>query len=246
MGRRYLCLALAILGWVGISLGQPWCVTFHWLPPESPLADSCTGGNPLPDGTVVEIRWDMDSDGPDFTDPGLPDGFNFSMFALNGLSGGIGEGYFYLDPSLCTDSLLTPPLIYLRICLNSLRWESSVYNYTEPDTVAPFTWTCISAPCGTVNATPPEPVITEFHLDAVYPNPFNAIATIRFALPHDERVQVRVFDITGKLTASLLDAPLSSGVHDVTWNAAGISSGVYFVSMKAETFHETQKLLLLR
>ncbi len=246
MGRRYLYLALAILGWVGISLGQPWCVTFYWSPPESPLADSCTGGNPLPDGTVVEIRWDVDSDGPDFTDPSLPNSFNYTAFGLNGLDQGIGEGYFYLDPYLCTDSLLTPPLIYLRICLNSLRWESSVYNYAEPDTVTPFTWTCISAPCGTVSATPREPIVSEFHLDAVYPNPFNASTTISFALPHDERVQVRVFDITGKLTASLLDAPLPDGVHHVTWNASGVSSGLYFVSVTAGGLQQTQKLVLLK
>lgn len=63
-------------------------------------------------------------------------------------------------------------------------------------------------------------------LDA-YPNPFNPSTTIRLALAQGGRVRLQIYDVLGREVETLLDKELSKGIHEVAWNAAGLSSGVY-------------------
>jgi hypothetical protein len=79
-----------------------------------------------------------------------------------------------------------------------------------------------------------------------YPNPFNSRTTIEYALPYETRVRLEIFDINGKKVARLQDGPLKAGRHQVTWNALGLGSGIYFVRLSAGDLVETQKALLLK
>lgn len=78
----------------------------------------------------------------------------------------------------------------------------------------------------------------EFALSQNYPNPFNPTTTIRYALPVDARVSVRVFDVLGRKVTTLLDDVQSAGYNAVEWNGtngAGVASatGVYFYRIDA-------------
>ncbi len=90
------------------------------------------------------------------------------------------------------------------------------------------------------------PVIREFALLQNYPNPFNATTTIRFALPHEARVELKVFDLMGREIARLVDGEVTAGNHAMPFDAQGLASGIYFYRLNAGAFQQTRKLALIR
>jgi hypothetical protein len=90
-----------------------------------------------------------------------------------------------------------------------------------------------------------------FHLAQNVPNPFNPVTKIAYHVPHESEVTIRVYDATGRIVTTLVDAVVQPGRHEATWNgqndrgeAAG--SGVYFCAMEAPDFRERRKLTLLK
>ncbi len=78
------------------------------------------------------------------------------------------------------------------------------------------------------------------------PNPFNPVTTLSFDLPDAGMVNLSVYNMTGQRVASLVDGYRNAGSHDVTWNASGLTSGVYFVQVQTENQQMVQKLLLTK
>ena len=91
---------------------------------------------------------------------------------------------------------------------------------------------------------------TTFTLHPAYPNPFNPVTTISYAIPmvgtRHAAVSLQIYDIAGRFVETLVDGILEQGHHTVQWNASGFSSGVYFVRLEAGTFSQSQKLILLK
>ncbi len=87
---------------------------------------------------------------------------------------------------------------------------------------------------------------THFSLDQNYPNPFNPTTTISFNLPSKSFVSLKVFDIMGREIATIVSEEMSAGSYSRQWNAANMSSGIYFYRLQACSFTETKKLILLR
>jgi hypothetical protein len=85
-----------------------------------------------------------------------------------------------------------------------------------------------------------------FRLAQNYPNPFNPETRIEFQLPAQGPVSLVVYDLLGREVATLVDDVLEAGPHLVTWNAASLSTGVYFYRLHAGAFTQTRKLLLVR
>jgi flagellar hook assembly protein FlgD len=79
-----------------------------------------------------------------------------------------------------------------------------------------------------------------------YPNPFNPATTISFALPQTGYAKLDVYNALGQLVATLVDRSLEAGVHAVTWDASGQSSGLYLYRLTTGDFSETKKMLLLK
>ncbi|APF17786.1 hypothetical protein Calab_2248 [Caldithrix abyssi DSM 13497] len=79
-----------------------------------------------------------------------------------------------------------------------------------------------------------------------YPNPFNPFTTIRFELPNPALVEVKIYDVQGRLVERLLKQQLASGVHQLRWQAASLPSGVYFCRVKTEGQSLVQKLVLIK
>lgn len=86
----------------------------------------------------------------------------------------------------------------------------------------------------------------EFALHQNYPNPFNPSTTIRYDLPAETRVRIRIFDLLGQEVATLADAVEQAGSRSVTWNAGGSPSGIYFCTLETPDRRATRKLILLR
>lgn len=90
------------------------------------------------------------------------------------------------------------------------------------------------------------PVPVQYSLEQNYPNPFNPTTVIRFSIPKTSRVSLIVYNVLGQKVATLINEQLSIGVHEVNFNAARLSSGVYFYSLSAGSYTITKKMLLLK
>jgi len=85
-----------------------------------------------------------------------------------------------------------------------------------------------------------------FALSQNYPNPFNPITQIAFSLPEDSHVTLTVFNSLGQQIAVLVDESRGAGRHQISWDGAGFTNGVYFYRLSARGFAETRKMLLLK
>ncbi len=93
----------------------------------------------------------------------------------------------------------------------------------------------------------PRPVVGDFTLEPVYPNPFNSTARVRFSLRTPARVEIAIYDVLGRLAGVLGSRSYDSGSHELTWDASGLASGIYFVQAKTENrVLGMQKAVLLK
>ncbi len=85
----------------------------------------------------------------------------------------------------------------------------------------------------------------------IYPNPFNPETTIRFELPEDAHLTIKVYNILGKEITTLVNEYKTSGVHTIQWNGQdsfgnSVANGVYWVRLRAGEFCAQRKVVLLR
>jgi uncharacterized lipoprotein YddW (UPF0748 family) len=90
-----------------------------------------------------------------------------------------------------------------------------------------------------------------FQLGNNYPNPFNPSTRINYYIPETGRVTLKVYDILGRETCSLVDEVKMRGTYSIDFNASSfqgksLSSGVYFYRLQSGGFSETKKMLLLK
>ena len=84
-----------------------------------------------------------------------------------------------------------------------------------------------------------------FKLFQNYPNPFNPTTKINFSLPNNEFVEIKIYDLLGNLVFKLTENNFSAGVHAVDFNGNKLNSGVYFYKIKAGSFIDIKKMILL-
>ena len=86
----------------------------------------------------------------------------------------------------------------------------------------------------------------DYNLHSVYPNPFNPVTTIAYEVPNTSQVTIKIYDISGREAAQLVNSEIAQGYHTVDWNATNHASGAYFVKMVAGSFVQTRKMILLK
>ncbi len=87
---------------------------------------------------------------------------------------------------------------------------------------------------------------TAFNLRQNYPNPFNPSTTINFDMPKDGFVTLKVYNTSGKEVASLVNETRAAGYHTVSFNAANLSSGVYYYRLESEGVSKVMKMALIK
>ena len=93
--------------------------------------------------------------------------------------------------------------------------------------------------------------IKAFQLLQNYPNPFNPATTIAYQIPHAAKVNVSVFDISGKLIKELLNETQTEGQHQVTWDGTNldnthVASGIYIYTVKSNGVVLSKQMILLK
>jgi hypothetical protein len=86
----------------------------------------------------------------------------------------------------------------------------------------------------------------DFQLYQNYPNPFNSRTRIRFELKESSPVRISVYDARGGLVEELHNAFTTAGFHELSWNAAGMASGIYFIRMASGQSQQVVKAVLVR
>ncbi len=88
--------------------------------------------------------------------------------------------------------------------------------------------------------------LNSYVLEQNYPNPFNPATSISYQLPVNSFVTLKVYDVLGNEIATLINEEKPAGAYKLDWNAADQPSGVYFYQLKAGSYMDTKKMILLR
>ena len=86
-----------------------------------------------------------------------------------------------------------------------------------------------------------------FTLNQNFPNPFNPSTIIKYQVPQNSFVSLKVYNSLGQESATLVNGMVNAGSYEVQLNCSNLSSGVYFYVMKAgENFVQTKKMILMK
>lgn len=87
---------------------------------------------------------------------------------------------------------------------------------------------------------------SKFSLSDNYPNPFNPSTKIRYTIPKESNVTIKLYDMLGNFLSLIVDKRSQAGTYEVMFHAGNLSSGVYYYQMKADNFISTKRLVLLK
>ena len=118
----------------------------------------------------------------------------------------------------------------------SLDYNSN-FTSSASFTMTPTDVTSINSNSGTIQ---------NYKLYQNYPNPFNPTTVIKYSVPIASRVTLKVYNILGSEVATLVNGEKAVGNYSVTFNGSNLASGIYFYQLKAGSFVQTKKLVLMK
>ncbi len=114
---------------------------------------------------------------------------------------------------------------------------------SAPDRRFNYHFTTIQTPTS-VKETYQQP--KSFSLSQNYPNPFNPTTVIKYSVPRNGYVTLKIYNLMGQLVATLVNGQLSAGSYKTDFDASKLSSGVYFYKLNVDGFMMTKKMMLLK
>jgi len=99
---------------------------------------------------------------------------------------------------------------------------------------------------GVITGVKENNIVRKFELLQNYPNPFNPSTTINWQIPEAGLVTLKVYDVLGREVATLINKELNAGRHELTFDASGINSGVYFYQLKTGNYVQVKKMTLIK
>ena len=89
-------------------------------------------------------------------------------------------------------------------------------------------------------------LVNTYSLFQNYPNPFNPSTMINYSLEKPGMVTLKVYDVLGRFVTSLVNEQQNAGLHTVNFNAANLSSGIYFYQLNSGEFSSSRKMILVK
>jgi hypothetical protein len=83
-------------------------------------------------------------------------------------------------------------------------------------------------------------------LEQNYPNPFNPSTIISYSLPKTSNVSLKVYNVLGELIATLVNIIQLKGMYEIVFDAANLSSGIYFYRLQAGEFTASHKMIFVK
>jgi hypothetical protein len=90
------------------------------------------------------------------------------------------------------------------------------------------------------------PVPQTYSLEQNYPNPFNPVTNIKFSIPRDGEVTLKIYNSAGMLITTQAQGYFKAGYYNADFDATNLSSGVYFYTLSAADFVDTKKMVLVK
>jgi len=97
-----------------------------------------------------------------------------------------------------------------------------------------------------IGIQPISQIAAQFALGQNYPNPFNPVTKIRFSIPKNEYVTLRLYDVAGRLVRTLINEKVSAGTHEYEFDASDLATGLYLYTITAGDFKDTKKMVLIK
>ncbi len=161
-----------------------------------------------------------------------PDGTGIGYLPFSGDSSESKYGQMFLDVGSAYDGM----------------YIDNFTNEEEEERIGIF-WVASESIKGVITSSPiavEENAPTAFAVAQNSPNPFNPTTTISFTIPEADNVTIEVFNVAGQKVDTIAGEYLSAGSHSVSWDASGVSAGVYFYTVKSGEFSKTMKMTLLK
>jgi photosystem II stability/assembly factor-like uncharacterized protein len=153
----------------------------------------------------------------------LASGKSFTCISMNSVNNGwAGTGSVTMEMRMANKRMITD---------RGLLSNGGIYKYSDNITIA-----------GNENSFIP----ANYELKRNYPNPFNPSTKIEYSVPANELVTIKVFDIMGREISALVNEYKNAGSYSVSFNGNNLSSGIYFLKMKAGSFEQTRTMNLIK
>lgn len=152
---------------------------------------------------------------------------------------------------------------YIDTTINKLNcFKSDNFNYLDPKPVRYYvkavdktnlvsvpsdfvsTVGTINSPVGILNNN--EPLIKEFKLEQNFPNPFNPSTNIKYDLPKDIFVAIKIYDVLGREIKTLVNEFKNKGSYIVSLNGSEFASGIYFYKITAGDYIQIKRMMLIK
>ena len=132
-----------------------------------------------------------------------------------------------------------PPLAPTTVIYDSTK--KCAYGGTASDSSRYTTTDPIVLEVSMLNVIP-----TEYNLFQNYPNPFNPVTNIKYDVPKNSFVKIRIYDIAGKEVRTLVDQEMEAGSYETQFDASKLASGIYFYKMETKDYNKVMKMVLLK
>ena len=86
----------------------------------------------------------------------------------------------------------------------------------------------------------------EFGLHSVYPNPFNNLLRIEYGIETPGQVELKVYDLSGRIAGVLRSKDHVRGNYSISWDAGQLPAGLYFLKLEAGQKRQITKIQLLK
>lgn len=181
----------------------------------------------------------------------------FKVALVSSVGNSFGGNVFYDSSSNCTFGVYSKRFVYNGQTYRFAGWTGSgAGSYTSSDSTgndSTVVWSVMKSYAETARWIPvtgisqiSSEIPEEYKLFNAYPNPFNPSTIIKFDLPVNSQVTLKVYDILGKEVAVLINEKLNPGYYTFRWNAKGLPSGIYFYRIESENFKDAKRMLLLK